>query len=59
LILVNVIDRPVSFLLQRFPQKVDWLEEKFQKQKSVVQDGNIRVELKPYEVRIYHFTLPG
>lgn len=59
LILVNVIDRPVSFLLKGFPRKVDWVEEKFQKEKSVVRDGNIRVELKPYEVRIYHFTLPG
>jgi hypothetical protein len=59
LILVNVIDRPVSFYLHGFSGQVNWLEEKFGNQKSVVQDGNIRTELGPYEVRIYHFTLTG
>ncbi|MHB9074086.1 MAG: hypothetical protein ACYC6G_11225 [Desulfobaccales bacterium] len=59
LVLVNVINHPVSFYLQGFPQQISWVEEKFLKQKSVVLEGNIREELGPYEVRIYKFTLPG
>lgn len=55
LIIANVIDRPVSFLLHGFPQQVPWLTELFQKKKSVIQDGNIREELGPYEVRVYSF----
>jgi len=55
LILVNVIDRPVSFYLQGFGPQVPWLNEMFQHHKSVVQDGNIREELGPYEVRVYHY----
>ena len=55
LILVNVIDRPVSFYLQGFARQVPWLTEMFQQHKSVVQDGNIREELGPYEVRVYHY----
>lgn len=58
LFLVNVIDRPVSFYLQGFPKQVNWVEGKFGNQKSVVRDGNIREKLGPYEVRIYHFSLP-
>ena len=55
LILVNVIDRPVSFYLKGFGPQVPWLTEMFQHHKSVVQDGNIREELGPYEVRVYHY----
>jgi len=59
LILVNVIDHPVSFSMHGFSDQINWVEEKFGNHKSVIQDGNIREELGPYEVRIYHFTLPG
>jgi len=59
LVLVNVIDRPVSFSVHGFPARVDWLTEEFSQRKSVVRDGNIREALNPYEVRIYHFTLAG
>lgn len=59
LVMVNVIDHPVSFYVHGFPKQVSWLEEKFQHRKSVVQDGNIREELGPYEVRLYHFTIHG
>jgi len=55
LILVNVIDRPVSLYLQGFPQQVAWLNEYFRQHKSVVRDGNIREELGPYEVRVYTY----
>ena len=55
LILVNVIDRPVSFYLHGFGQQVSWLTEMFQHQNSVVYDGNIREELGPYEVRVYRY----
>lgn len=59
LVLVNVINHPVSFYLQGFSKQIGWVEEKFLHQKSVVRDGNIREELGPYEVRIYKFALPG
>src|SRR5208337_2119479 len=49
LILVNVIDQPVSFCLEGFGLQVPWLTEMFQKHESVVRDGNIREELGPYE----------
>ncbi|MDO9533432.1 MAG: hypothetical protein Q7O12_15075 [Deltaproteobacteria bacterium] len=55
LILVNVIDRPVSFYLKGFGPQVPWLTEMVQHHKSVVQDDNIREELGPYEVRVYHY----
>jgi hypothetical protein len=55
LILVNVLDRPVSFILHGLPPQVPWLEDLFQERKSVVQDNNIREELGPYEVRLYSF----
>jgi len=55
LILVNVLDRSVSFFLSGFPPKVKYLSEIFLKQKSVVLDGNIREKLGPYEVRIYSY----
>jgi len=55
LILVNVIDRPVSFYLHGFGSQVPWLTEMFNKHKAVVRDGNIREELGPYEVRIYSY----
>ena len=55
LILVNVIDRPVSFYLHGFGPQTPWLNEIFQHQKSVVHDGNIREELGPYEVRVYRY----
>lgn len=58
LMLVNVIDRPVSFSLKGFPQRVAWLTEIFTKQKSVVLDGNIREELGPYEARLYSYREP-
>ncbi len=58
LILVNVIDRPVSFYLKGFPQQVPWLTEIFTQQKSVVQDGNIREELGPNEARLYSYREP-
>jgi hypothetical protein len=53
LVLVNVIDRPVSFYLHGFPQSAPWLTELFQRRNSVIQDGNIREEMGPYEVRLY------
>jgi len=55
LVLVNVIDRPVSFYLKGFPQQLPWLSEVINQQKSVVLDGNIREELGPYEARIYSY----
>ena len=55
LILVNVIDRPVSFYLKGFRPAGALAHRDFQQQKSVVQDGNIREELGPYEVRLYHY----
>lgn len=55
LILVNVIDRPVSFYVHGFGRQVPWLTELFQQHKAVVRDGNIREELGPYEVRIYSY----
>jgi hypothetical protein len=55
LILVNVLDRSISFLLSGFPPKVEYLSEIFLKQKSVVLDSNIREKLGPYEVRIYRY----
>ncbi len=55
LILVNVIDRPVSFYLYGFSPQAPWLNEMFQQHKSVVHDGNIREELGPYEVRVYRY----
>jgi hypothetical protein len=55
LILVNVIDRPVSFYLHGFPPRIPWLTEFFHHKKSVVLNGNIREELGPYEVRLYHY----
>jgi hypothetical protein len=55
LILVNVIDRPVSFYLKGFPPQLPWLSEVITQQKSVVLDGNIREELGPYEARIYSY----
>lgn len=58
LVLVNVIDRPVSFYLKGFPQQVAWLSEVFKQQKSVVLDGNIREELGPYETRLYSYREP-
>ncbi|MFA4902748.1 MAG: hypothetical protein WC600_08385 [Desulfobaccales bacterium] len=58
LVLVNVINHPVSFYLQGFSKQIGWVEDKFLNQKSVVRDGNIREELGPYEVRIYKFALP-
>ncbi len=59
LVLVNVIDHPVSFYLQGFSKQMRWGAEKFLNQKTIVRDGNIREELGPYEVRIYKFALPG
>ncbi|MBM4284574.1 MAG: hypothetical protein FJ128_04905 [Deltaproteobacteria bacterium] len=59
LILVNVIDRPVSFFLHGFPAGVPWLEEPFLGGKAVVRDGNIREQLGPYEVRVYHYRRDG
>ena len=56
LILVNVIDRPVSFYLRGVDRQVPWLTEVFQQRKSVVRDGNIRDELRPYEVRINRYS---
>jgi hypothetical protein len=55
LILVNVIDRPVSFYVHGFGPQVPWLTEIVQHHKSVVHDGNIREELGPYEVRVYRY----
>lgn len=55
LILVNVIDRPVSFYLQGFPRQVALLTECFHRHNSVVRDGNIREELGPYEVHLYSY----
>lgn len=58
LFLVNVIDRPVSFMLHGFPPETVVLTEFFSGQKTGVSDGNIREELGPYEVRVYHYR-PG
>jgi hypothetical protein len=53
LMLVNVIDRPVSFFLHGFPPHLPWITEFSQPRKSVLQDGAIREKLGPYEVRLY------
>lgn len=58
LILVNVIDRPVSFYLKGFPHQLPWLSEVNNQQKSVVLDDNIREELGPYEARLYSYREP-
>jgi hypothetical protein len=58
LVLVNVIDRPVSFYLKGFPQQVAWVTEIFKQQKLVALDGNIREELGPYETRLYSYHEP-
>jgi hypothetical protein len=55
LILVNVINKPVSFTLYGFSNRVPWLKDLFGNPKSVVRDDNIREELGPYEVRTYRF----
>jgi hypothetical protein len=55
LILVNVLDRSVSFFLKGFPPKVEYLSAVFLQQKSVVLDDNIREKLGPYEVRVYQY----
>ena len=55
LILVNVLDRSVSFFLRGFPPDVKYLSEIFLKQKSIILDSNIREKLGPYEVRIYSY----
>jgi len=55
LILVNVIDKPVSFSLHGFSSNVPWLKDPFSNHKLVVQDGNIREKLDPYEARVYRF----
>ncbi len=54
LILVNVIDRPVSFFLTGFPNKVMLLTERFGRGTAVIRDHNFRGELGPYEVRVYN-----
>ena len=53
LVLVNVIDQPVSCLIRGFSPDLSWVTEIFQQKKSVILDGNIREELGPYEVRLY------
>lgn len=58
LILVNVIDHPVSCFVHGFYQETQWVTEFDQHKKSVVLDGNIREELGPYEVRLYHYRQP-
>lgn len=55
LILINVIDKPVSFSLHGFSSSVTWLLDHFSHRKSVVQDGDIREKLAPYEARVYRF----
>jgi hypothetical protein len=55
LILVNVIDRPVSFFLTGFPNKTILLTECFGRETAVIRDNNFRGELGPYEVRVYNF----
>ena len=55
LFLVNVIDRPVSFFLHGFSSEVEHLTEFFSGQKIAVMEGNIREELGPYEVSVYHY----
>ena len=55
LILVNVIDRPVSFFLTGFPNKTMLLSECFGGETAVIRDDNFRGELGPYEVRVYNF----
>jgi hypothetical protein len=55
LILVNAIEHPVKFYIHGFSPQVPWLTEIFQQRRSVVLDGNIREELEPYEVRLYHY----
>ncbi len=54
LILVNVIDRPVSFFLTGFPNKIMLLTESFGRETAVIRDHNFRGELGPYEVRVYN-----
>ena len=58
LILVNVINQPVSCFVHGFSPDTPCVTEFFQHQKAVVLDGNIREELGPYEVRLYHYRQP-
>jgi hypothetical protein len=55
LILVNVLNRPVSFALHGFPPQVPCLAALFHEKKTVVRQQSIREELAPYEVRLYSF----
>jgi hypothetical protein len=55
LILVNVIDRPVSFYLHGLPPQAAWVMEFFGGKQSAVLQGNIREGLGPYEVRVYRY----
>ena len=55
LILVNVIDRPVSFFLTAFPNKTMLLTGFFGRETAVIRGDNFRGELGPYEVRVYNF----
>jgi hypothetical protein len=55
LVLVNVIDQPVSCLIRGFPPDLPWVKEIFQQKRSVILDGNIREELGPHEVRLYRY----
>jgi hypothetical protein len=55
LIVVNVINQPVSFFLHGFPRGVTGLTEFFQRRLGVILDGNLREELGPYEVRLYSY----
>jgi hypothetical protein len=55
LIMVNVLDRPVEFLLHGWPSQIVWLTEVFRQEKAVVVDGTIRKLLGPYEVNLYRY----
>ncbi|AEB09609.1 hypothetical protein [Desulfobacca acetoxidans] len=55
LILVNVLDQPVSFRLAGFPPQVAWLQDFWLPIKTVTLQGDIRENLGPYEVRVYRY----
>lgn len=52
-LVVNAIDQPVSFTLTGFVPEVHWVENFFTLEKTVIQDGNLRDDLGPYEARFY------
>ena len=55
LILVNVIERPVSFYFHGLSPQTQWVTEFWRGQNITVFQGNLMERLEPYEVRVYRF----